>query len=363
MPESQTRRFRDTYKRYREEVLDPTRDAIKAELKTWKRGRRWQPHRAGDLTVPVPVQRTRVRVKRLESVEDKIGRNPEKYPGGLTEENLRRVTDLIGARIILYFVTDIPLIDRELHRSPEIEISKEVPPRAYLPRDLADQLGITEMDRQDKSSGYASVHYRCQLAPHVGGGASFELQVRTLAEDVWGEIEHILGYKPGKHTALQVRREFQILSKQLGAIDEQFALLYDRQRKHREQITIQPEHSPNAENLPRVLNEMGLTVRQNELQGLLKVLASRGIDTVGELELRGTQDRMHLISKTWQEELHRVPDTFDVIAVLGTLPRDADPDQVRAKTIEWAAVAQEWSKRTQRDRAAQADAADLGDSV
>jgi putative GTP pyrophosphokinase len=348
---SKAEKFRDAYKAYREEVLEPSRDAIKSELKTWRRGDRWIEHRSGDLTVPIPVQRTRVRIKRLESVEDKIRRNPDDYPDGLTKRNLKRVPDLLGARLILYFVTDLPLIDRELHRCDEISISTQRPPRAYLPVDLARQLGLTEIERHDKSSGYASIHYRCRV---TGKGRSrksapFELQVRTLTEDVWGEIEHILGYKPGRDTALEVKREFQILSKQLGAIDEQFALLYHRQRVHREQVTISPEDAPNAENVPRVLAEMGLTVKQNELQGLLKVMASRGIDTIGELQLRGGQDRIHLISKTWQQELRRVPQTFDVIAILGTLPHDAHPSEVQAKTVEWASVARVWSKQQNDD--------------
>lgn len=344
---SKDEKFRDAYKAYREESLEPSRAAIKSEFKTWRRGDRWIEHRGGDPTVPIPVQRTRVRIKRLESVEDKIRRNPKDFPGGLTKQNLKRVPDLLGVRLILYFVTDLPLIDRELHRCNEISVSTEPPPRAYLPSDLARQLGLTDLERHDKSSGYASVHYRCQLdgKSKSSNSAPFELQVRTLTEDVWGEIEHILGYKAEKDTALEVRREFQILSKQLGAIDEQFALLYRRQRIHREQLTIAPENSPNAENLPRVLAEMGLTVKQNELQGLLKVMASRGIDTIGELQLRGTQDRMHLISKTWQQELRRVPLTFDVIAILGTLSHDAHPSEVQAKTIEWASVARVWSKQ------------------
>lgn len=351
MAESKAEKFRDAYRAYRDEVLEPSRVAIKTELNTWRQGSRWIEHRGGDLTVPIPVQRRRVRIKRLESVEDKIRRNPDDYPGGLSEENLKRVPDLLGARLILYFVTDLPLIDRELHRCSEISISTHPPPRAYLPSDLARQLGLTEIERHDKSSGYASIHYRCQLTDkeNSNNSAPFELQVRTLTEDVWGEIEHILGYKAEKETALQVKREFQILSKQLGAIDEQFALLYHRQRVHREQIEISPGNAPNAENVPRVLAEMGLTVKQNELQGLLKVMASRGIDTIGELKLRGTQDRIHLISKTWQQELRRVPQTFDVIAILGTLPRDAHPSEVQAKTVEWASVARVWSKQQSDD--------------
>ena len=342
-----THRFRDAYKRHREEVLEPARDELKAELRTWKHELRWSAHRNGDAIIPSPVQRTRVRIKRLESIEDKIARHPDRYPGGLTRDNLLSMDDLLGARIIVYFVSDLPLVDRELHQSPQIELSRADPPKAYLPRDLALQLGMTDIKREDKKSGYASVHYQACLAEsRLGSSPQFELQVRTLAEDVWGEIEHILGYKPDKQTALQVSREFRILSKQLGAIDEQFALLYHRQRIHRKQIEIDPEAPPNAENIPKALAEMGLSVAQDEVDGLLKVMASRGIETVGELQARGTPERLHALKKTWQKETGRPSRTFDVIAVLGTIGVDATAAEVRAKTAEWATVAKEWSKRT-----------------
>jgi putative GTP pyrophosphokinase len=350
MPDKQTLRFRDAYKRHREEVLEPFRDELKSELRTWKRENRWTKYRSEDTAIPSPVQRTRVRIKRLESVEDKIARNPEGFPGGLTRTNLLRMKDLVGARLILYFVSDLPLIDHELTRCKEISISKKIMPKAYLPADLATQLGIEYLHREDKASGYASIHYACRLrGSAIPKPPRFELQVRTLAEDVWGEIEHVLGYKPGKTTVLPVRREFQILSKQLGAIDEQFALLYYRQRVHRQEINISDEHNPNPENIPRVLKEMGLSVSQGEIEGLLRVMASRGITTIGELKARGTVERVNLIKKEWAEQTRRGADTFSVVAVLGTIGIDTSPDEVRRKTREWATVAQEWSKRAQEE--------------
>jgi putative GTP pyrophosphokinase len=346
-----TARFRDFYKRYREEVLEPTRSDIREELRSWKRPRRWKPHRGKeDETVPTPIQRTRVRIKRLESIEDKIARNPHSYPSGLTSRSLKSMHDLVGARIIIYFVTDLPLIDRELSRAPEIELDPSRPPKAYLPQRFFQELGMTDILREDKESGYASVHYQCRLTGDSPiKRPSFELQVRSLAEDVWGEIEHILGYKPGKTTALPVSREFQILSKQIGAIDEQFALLYHRQRIHRETINISPEHPPNAENIPRVLAEMGLPVAQDEVNGLLRIMASRGIKEIGELEARGTAERVQMIRKRWHETTNQVAQTFDVIAVLGTIGVDADVAQVHRKTDEWATVALEWGKRVAED--------------
>lgn len=346
MADRKTKLFRDAYKRYRDETLEPAREAIRTELRTWKQAKRWEPHRGSDQAVPTPVQRTRLRIKRLESVEDKIVRNPQSFPTGLTRTSLKMMNDLLGARIIVYFVTDLPLIDRELNHDRHIRLVDERPPRAYLPKQLAEQLGMTDIKREEKASGYASVHYQCRVQRKgLGKQPSFELQVRSLAEDVWGEIEHVLGYKPDKKTVLPVSREFQILSKQIGAIDEQFALLYHRQRIHRSEIHVSPEDPPNPENVPKVLTEMGLIAAQDELDGLIKIMASRGIHQIGELQARGTAERVQAIHKQWQEDTARVPETFDVVAVLATIGVDSDIAEVRRKTTEWTTVAQAWGKR------------------
>ena len=50
--------------------------------------------------------------------------------------------DAIGARVIVYFSSQLPLIDRELRSSNMIEISEESPPEAYLIADILEQVGI-----------------------------------------------------------------------------------------------------------------------------------------------------------------------------------------------------------------------------
>lgn len=70
-----------------------------------------------------------------------------------------------------------------------------------------------------------SVHYILRLKKEVAFASQspwFELQVRTMTEHTWGEIEHVLGYKPEKGTSFTIQKQFHIISKLLGAVDEHF---------------------------------------------------------------------------------------------------------------------------------------------
>lgn len=66
---------------------------------------------------------------------------------------------------------------------------------------------------QNKGSGYKSVHYSVLI-----DGVAVEFQLRTLIQDVWGELEHALSYKKGKIHP-HIRSSFQLLSRELRAKD------------------------------------------------------------------------------------------------------------------------------------------------
>ena len=76
-------------------------------------------------------------------------------------------------------------------------------PLAYLPKPVVSRIPLTTFaDDQifEKDSGYTSVHYVVRhTATTTRDSPWFELQVRTLAQHVWAEIEHLLGYKPEGH--------------------------------------------------------------------------------------------------------------------------------------------------------------------
>ncbi len=325
--------FLEHYKKYVTSVLQPTRVELKCLLKQWKHPDYWGKYtKQSRLPNPSPIQRVLTRIKRPESVVDKIARRPGDYPKGLSPESFPRIHDAIGARAIVYFMSHLPLVDLELRNMEEIEISDDYPPVAYLGENYTRRLSLTHLKRLEKESGYTSIHYIIRLrkseVPYKDR-PWVELQVRTLAEDVWGEIEHVLGYKPDKRTFFAVKRQFQILSKQLGTIDEHFNFLYEELLRFQEEVEFGDSDPLNAENLPPVLAELGLGCAQREIDGILKLLFSRGIGTVGDLRRIATPKRIDLIRNTYRIEKGRAPINFEVAANLATMGDVVEDEKAR----------------------------------
>lgn len=319
----QINQFLQDYKQYVTQILHPYREEAKVFLKLWKEAGYWSSYSSKSrLPSPSPVQRTFCRIKRPESVVDKIYRKPSDYPKGLSPESFLKMNDVLGARAIVYFMSQLPLIDKELRNSPHFEISKESPPIAYLTEDLARKYGLDHLKKADKDSGYASVHYFLRLRNSniaLHQRPYFELQVRTLAEDLWGEIEHIIGYKPDKRTSFAVKKQFYIISKELSAIDEHFNLLYEELLRFQDEVTTRDTDPLNAENLPLVLSEMGIGCAQQEIDGLLKLLSSRQVTNVAALRKLATIERLEFIRNTFRSDKGRAPINFEVVATLAAL--------------------------------------------
>ena len=65
-----------------------------------------------------------------------------------------------------------------------------------------------------KPSYYTSVHY--VVMPKVGSKIKCEIQVRTLYEEVWGEIDHSLNY-PYKCDSLSCKEQLKVLAQLTAA--------------------------------------------------------------------------------------------------------------------------------------------------
>lgn len=326
------RNFLEQYQHYVHYVLEPTYDELKTLFESWESALFWNKYSSkGKLPTPSPIQRTILRIKSPESVVDKILRKSEDYPENLSFDSLKKMSDALAGRIVVYFLSDLPLIDREIQTSEVLEISQVEKPVAYLSRDLIVRLGLTHIENQQKESGYTSIHYVLRFRDSAVPAANrpwFEIQVRTLVGDIWGEVEHILGYKPGMHTSFAVRKQFQILASQLTAIDEHFNFLYTELSRFQEIVSYDEGNPLNAENLPAVLNEIGVNCAQKEIDGLLKILSSRKINTVGELLTGGTTTRIETIRNVFIGHTGRTPTNEEIVSSLAAIKDIEDENAV-----------------------------------
>jgi ppGpp synthetase/RelA/SpoT-type nucleotidyltranferase len=117
----------------------------------------------------------------------------------ITSENFfSEITDLAGLRILQIYKTDIKDIHSFICNCQDWELSK--PPVAYnfSPRFLRIFRELN-MEVKTKSTGYSSAHYVINHPEFKN--CHCEIQVRTLFEEGWSEIDHTFNYpvgKPGK---------------------------------------------------------------------------------------------------------------------------------------------------------------------
>lgn len=135
----------------------------------------------------------------------------------ITKDNvLEKITDIAGVRVLHLH----PAQFSKIHNSINAKISNgefvfHENPKAYTwdkeYKEFFLSLGI---ETQIKDSYYTSVHYILKRNNH--SIAKCEIQVRTLLEEVWGEIDHTMNYpQPTKNE--ECKEQLKILAKLIGS--------------------------------------------------------------------------------------------------------------------------------------------------
>ncbi|WMT17003.1 GTP pyrophosphokinase [Serratia fonticola] len=148
------------------------------------------------------------RVKERSSLELKIARK-EKYKA------INEVTDIVGVRIITHYSDDVDKVASIIEREFSIDQNNSIDKRASL-----------EPDR----FGYLSLHYIVSLNPSRANlhehskynNYKAEIQIRTILQHAWAEIEHDLGYKSSTGLPNEIKRRFSRLSGLLEIADSEF---------------------------------------------------------------------------------------------------------------------------------------------
>ena len=320
-------RFRDFlsgYEDYIQAVIKPEHRRIRAFFDRWREPDYWARYaRSSESPYPNPIRSVFTRIKRPEKVVDKILQKPEEYPDGIAPASFQKMHDCIGVRIIVYFLSQLPYIDRELRSSNSVEISKDIPPEAYLSRDLMNRFGLSHITHKEKESGYASVHYVIKLNTKTREKNAlhpwFEIQVRTLGQELWSEMEHILAYKSTRKANFSAKRRFQILSNQINSIDEHFNLLYEELIQDQTKTTHDENEELRPENLPYTLSLIGIRCAQQDFDTIISILKSRGVHTINDFIALANPKRLETIRNTYITVTGRPPDSFELIASLGSL--------------------------------------------
>ncbi len=161
---------------------------------------------------PLPlVHSVKSRLKDVTHLKEKIKRKwgDEK----ITPENIfSKITDLAGVRVLHLHTQQFGKIHSAimehiasgfwtLHEDP-IAYSWDPEATAFF-----KELGLKAITRE---SYYTSIHY--VVKPQANTDLACEIQVRTLFEEVWGEIDHSLNY-PTSTKNIACKEQLRVLAK------------------------------------------------------------------------------------------------------------------------------------------------------
>lgn len=160
------------------------------------------------------------RLKLRKSLAEKIDRKAnESKTENRNYTCLGDITDVMGVRIITYLDRDVMRISELVQDAFEIDRLNSVDKYNY----------------QNREFGYRSMHFIVSIKKNgLGGhlyeqfaGLKIEIQIRTVLQHAWAEIEHDLGYKSKKSIPAKHKRDFSRISALLELGDREF----DRLRK------------------------------------------------------------------------------------------------------------------------------------
>lgn len=136
----------------------------------------------------------------------------------LKNKSYDQINDKVGFRIICHFKSEMPVIRTFLEHSFHV----------WHFESKADKLKFDAL-------GYVSDHYDVSLKPgteihsHNGdlGNLKFEIQVRTICQHAWADVEHSLAYKQDTDLEDPIKRRVFRLTSLLEICDDEFDSVND----------------------------------------------------------------------------------------------------------------------------------------
>ncbi len=160
-----------------------------------------------------PIEHIKTRIKSADSILAKLERQGREF----TIDNvINHVNDIVGIRIICSFKQDIyDLIDL-LRDSNMIKVIKE---KDYI--------------SNPKESGYRSYHLIVEVPVELINEKTYvkaEIQLRTLAMDLWASLDHKITYK-NDDVNKEISNRIVQFSNEMMDIDDRMSELIEKKKK------------------------------------------------------------------------------------------------------------------------------------
>ena len=187
----------------------------------------------------------------------------------------REITDLAGVRVLHLFKSDWLRIHRFITENWNLY---EEPTAYYREGDSAEVLTLFKKLHcavKPHPFGYRSVHYLVKT--HLTRATRVvEIQVRTIFEEGWSEVDHTLRYPDFSDDPLTTNL-LSLLNRLAGSADEMSSYvqaLHEHLTASKDEVTrLRQEHDEKVEQMQRVIDELNLSTQdKSKLQGAAESL-------------------------------------------------------------------------------------------
>ena len=177
------------------------------------------------------------RTKTLESLEGKIKRDDKIF---VYKDPLREITDLVGIKLMLISLNDEDVVYKLLNKELSFYIDHENSVNKI--KELYEQRKFGYLGRHiivwynDQMLKYANVDLKKEAKKYNLQNFRAEIQVKTLLQHVWSEIEHKVRYKAKEYVSTERKRAFDRLAALTELTDSLFKDMLKREEQLADQI-------------------------------------------------------------------------------------------------------------------------------
>jgi putative GTP pyrophosphokinase len=164
-----------------------------------------------------PIEHIKTRIKTVDSIKKKLKKKGYRFTLKNIEEH---INDIVGVRVICSFEDDVYDLVDIIRKSEILTVVKE---KDYI--------------KTPKPTGYRSYHMIVKVpVPLINDNVEIyaEIQIRTLAMDLWASLDHKLNYK-SDYTTKRIANKMYKVSNELFKIDEEMSKTLKLENKIKKQ--------------------------------------------------------------------------------------------------------------------------------
>ena len=165
---------------------------------------------------PQSIHSVKSRMKDWQPLREKIQRKSS-TEDPITPENIfDRITDIAGVRVLHLYQSQFTQIHSAIEQKLDSQdwILYEQPKAFTWDPESQSFFADHGLSVEVRESLYTSIHY--VIKPREDSPVSCEIQVRTLFEEIWGEIAHMVNY-PVPADSVFLKEQIGVLARLVGA--------------------------------------------------------------------------------------------------------------------------------------------------